>query len=405
MSTTICKFNGEGIEDFMRFEENFHVEAGRRGCDHHFVWKIEDVKADKTVPEEEFLGVRPCPPGQEEAYCLERKQFHVDQLTEKLEAQMEMLAEGFKGQELKQKEVGLRMKYQDDCSQLERAFDKTVADMRASCDLYERSKKLFLDLRGQAVALLTHWLGPNALNRIYKTLRDVGPKNAWKALVDIYNEEATSSMYLNTVTEKMGRLVFSKKFGTVADHMKHLDDLNAPLVRVGRPVDDLQLLSYLLNAIDRNKEAKQFYGEGASLILLQNLNRADAVLMLTRIELSHNSRVEASGERKSKVGAQYAKVSGFAGAASVVKSNGKKRKYEGGSKGERSGGVKVKKEETDSSSKATPFCTKCGGPHYRKNCEKEVYCSVHKCDTHSDGVCWDQHPELKPKFSKVGNRK
>ncbi len=402
------KYNGGTFEDFVQTIEDLHVQAGTKGVDEHIQWKPEDIRPDGSVPEEVFLQTRPCEPGKEEETCHEKYVANLKRLDEKFKAQKQLIKAAYKEEELQgQKICDLRLKFQNDCDLLERGFDKTVQEMRSSCDLYDKAKQKFSDQRATAVALLNSWFGPGPKNKIYKILNEVGPKNALKRLVDEFYDEAGTSDFLNTTTIKMSTLIFDpKKIGCAANHMRLLDDLNAPLVRAGQPISDGQLLAHLMSAMDRHAEAKKTYAEAVGLIRLQDIGRADAMRMFARIELSQLNKADLNGERKSKVGAQYAKVKGFAGAAAVQKiKKGKRKREEGSGGGKSDSGGKKPKADSGGGSKATPFCNKCGGPHWRKDCTETVYCSKHKSDHHSDDVCYDQHPEMRPKYHKVGNRK
>lgn len=394
------KFNGEGVEEFEMFAEEFHVEAAKRGCDHHFRWTDEEVGEDNSVPEEEFVLTRPCPIGQEEATCLANKEANIAELNERRERQLAAINAGFTVAARRAEErTKLIVKCEDELGALNKGFLKTVMEMRSACDLHDKNEKLFLEQRAQAMSLLNQWLGPNPYNKIHNVLVDIGPKNAWKVLVDSYEAEASTDLYLNTVQTKMDTLVFSKGMGKVADHMAYLDRLNTPFVKLRRPVADGQLMNYLYKAIKRSKDAQHIYGKAIDHIFMAGVTRIPALELLTRVEHEHESKAEINGDRPNTAGAQFAHAKAYAGTASAQQ-NKKKRRAEDG--GHSSGGAPAKKTATGSRKK---YCIKCGGPHWKKDCTETVFCKSCNVDTHSEGTCFKLHPELIPaefKKRKVG---
>jgi Zinc knuckle len=390
------KFNGEGVAEFEEFVYNFHVEANKRGCDQHFTWKTEDVKEDKSVPEEVFPYKRMCAAGKEEECAKEKFNETILILDNKYKIQLDDVQAVFVGNLLLKKEHELRTKWQDAKANFELGFDKTVQDLRAACDLHDRKEKLFTDARAQAVSLLVQWLGPSPFGIIQIRLEEVGPKNAFKKLVDDYDAEADTNEYLGTVMSRISNLVFSNSLGggKVSDHMGYLDKLNNVLVRKGKGINDGLLLNYLIASIKRNKDALALYSKGIEHIFLGNQDRRSAIDLLIRIEHAHETEAEMRGNRTNFAGAQFARVQGaFAGTATTSKdkSNGKRKsqvvegkEYEGADHG----------------------CYRCGSSdHLRKDCKEEVYCKPCNLHTHSEKCCWKLHPEKKPshfKRSKVG---
>lgn len=385
------KFNGEGVAEFEEFVYNFHVEANKRGCDQHFTWKTEDVKADKSVPEEEFPYKRVCAAGKEEECAKEKlSEAHLS-LDNKYKIQLEDVQAVFVGNVKLKREYELRSKWQDAKANLELGFDKTVQDLRAAGDLHDRKEKLFTDARAQAVSLLVQWLGPSPFGIIQIRLEKVGPKNAFKKLVDDYEAEAGTNEYLSTVMSRMSNLVFSDSLGggKVSDHMGFLDKLNNVLVRKGKGINDGQLLNYLMDSIKRNKDALTLYAKGIEHIFLDDKDRKSAIDLLIRIEHAHETEAEMKGKRTNFAGAQFARVQGaFAGTASASKdkSNGKRK----------SRAIEVKE-----SGGAERECGRCGSKdHLRKECQEEVYCKPCNKHNHSERMCWKQHPEKIPSHFK-----
>ena len=393
-------FDGEGIVDFEEFEETFLIEADKRGAGVHFRWKTEEIRADGSVPEEEFPFTRLCEPGQEEAYVLLKKNEKIAALEAKFKEQVEIIRKSFTTVKARGKEADLCIKLSDEKHALESGFDKAVNDLRAACDAFDKREKLFLDTRAQAVSLLTHWLGPNPMNKVYTVLSEVGPKNAWKKLKDSYESEALSRAHRKSVIARMARLKFSSKMGKVVDHMAYLDKLNRSLIRANQGQTDDQLVDYLLDSIERSKEAMSLYGSAIDYIENANLNRTDAVALLTRIEHSKDAQAEIRGLRQSSHGAQFATARGeYAGTASARRDKkGKKDKKR--KAGEDKSGGEGKKQKTSLE------CSRCGGDHFRRNCKEVVFCQPCNTDTHDGKMCWKTHPEKAPKFfkRKVGKR-
>lgn len=392
-------FNGEGVAEFDEFCDKFHVEADKRGCDQHFKWEAKEVSGvDNTVPEEVFPYIRPCAAGREEEFALEKKEAKLTALEVKFLRQVKRTKKLFKGKDLgkeKRKAVAaLLTKLEDDKAAIENGFDKTVHDLKSACDLHDRKEKLFMDARAQAIALLHQMLGDHPMSMIYLILKHVGPKNAWKRLVDIFDLESQTDLYLSSVTTKMGALVFSRKLGKVSDHIAFLDKLNSALVRRGRPISDGQLMNYLIEAIRRDKDALALYGEGIRSIFMENKPRHVAIALLTRIEHADEVNAEVMGKKINSAGAQFACVQGaFAGTAST-------------SKGKSNGKRKSRVVEGKESGGADRECSRCGSKdHLRRNCEEEVYCKPCNVHTHSEKCCWKLHPEkIPPNFKrfKVG---
>jgi hypothetical protein len=407
------KFNGEGVVDFELFSLEFKDEANKRGCGNHFIWKPEDVNDDGTVPEETFLHNRPCPPGQEQAFALTKKGERIAAIEKAHKRQVRVLKQTYPaGEVLRKKIAEQKNNLIENISKQEIGFEKTFYELCAACDAYDKQEKLFNDTRAQAVSVLKQWLGPNPMNQIYNVLNELGPKNAWKRLVDSYDSEAQTSIYLNSVSTMMNNLKFSKTLGSgkVVDHMAYLDRLNSTLVRKGRGKSDGELMQHLVSAIQRSKEAMDLYGSALQSIFNENKQRTAAIDLLTRVEHERDAIAQMNGERKNSAGAQFAKVQGaFAGTASTSRDHekkgrrGKKRKHNGG--GDNKGKKNSISAESQSSSGggATPAnkkkkreCTRCGGDHLRPDCEEEVFCTPCNSNTHSEGMCWKKHPEKNP---------
>lgn len=396
------KFNLEGVIEFEGFSESLFVEAAKLGCDQHFRWKEEDVNStDKSVPEEEFPHKRQCEPGQEEAYARIQKDAKLVRLKDKYDTQRRRAVKVYTGTKLKEKKADLLNDYEDKKEELESGLEKSINDVKAACDLFDRKEKLFKDSKAQALALLNRWCGPSARSIIYHALNEGKPKNAWKMLVDYYDTESDTDIFLNSVVTMMSTLKFGKKLGKVVDHMAFLEKLNTSLLRRGRPIHDGQLLQYLIEAMRRNTEAMKLYGPAIDNIFMENKTKKQAMELFIRIEHAKDAEAEIKGEKTNSAGAQFATVKAFAGTASAR--NDKKRKREqgaekpdGASKG--SGGAGRKKVKVK--------CFRCGGDHMRRGCTVDVHCGTCDVDTHADCVCWKAHPELMPDFGKkkVGKR-
>jgi len=324
------KFNGEGVSDFDLFAEKLQQEAAKRGCENHFQWKEDEINTHGNVPEEVFLFTRKCAIGEEDDYAEQVKEAKIETLKETFETQLARLTELYKKDELKYKKADLETKLENDINVIENGFEDAVDKVKAACDLFDKKEKLFKETLAGAINLLNTWLGPNPRNRIWVTLRDHGPKNAWKQLVDGYNDESQTSEYLNNVTTKMSRLQFSKDLGKVGDHMAWLDRQNEALVRRGRPISDGELLRYLIDAIKRDKDATEMFKDEIKHMYMDNLDRAASMALLIRTENSAAQDAEMNGRRTNSAGAKFAKVQGaFAGTA-VSQKSGTKRKREGG---------------------------------------------------------------------------
>ena len=285
-------FNGEGVSNFEEFRQVLLIKADEKSCGNHFRWKPEEVLADGSVPEERLHYARECAPGMEEAVATARKDALIARLDQGFALKVQAVEEGFNAGAERRKEMAkLNLKLIDDKESLESGFNKAVTELRASTALFDKREKEFNDSRAAAVGLLNSWLGPNPLNKIYLKLRDVGPKNAWKMLVDEYATEANTTEFINTQTAKMQTLFFNPKTaGRVEEHMSTLEKWNAPLVHCGQGMTQPQLLNYLLNAMRRNKTVFPLYEKAVDNIILWNLGRTEAMKMLVGVSIDSSMR-------------------------------------------------------------------------------------------------------------------
>lgn len=382
-------FNGEGVMNFEEFREALLIKADEKSCGQHFRWNPEDVLPDGSVPEERLLYERECARGMEEEFARATKDAQIARLDEVFQRKVEAVEDGYNAGAERRKEIAkLSLKLIDDREAYENGFQKAVSDLRAATALFDKREKEFNDSRAMAIGLLNSWLGPNPLNKVHLRLRDVGPKNAWKILVDEYTNEANTTLYINTVTAMMQNLMFDPKL-KVEDHMGMLDKWNATLVRNGQGMNDSQLLNYLINCIRRSTKALPKYEKVIDNILNWNLTREAAMTMLVSSEHRQYNEAQLRGEVTNVQGAQFATVRAFAGAASA---SSQKRKADG------EGGHGNSKSPRGAKNSGSLKCYRCGGPHARKDCTEKVFCKPCNVDTHSEGCCWKTHPELKKKF-------
>jgi hypothetical protein len=385
-------FNGEGVMNFEEFREALLIKADEKSCGNHFRWKPEEVQLDGSVPEERLLYVRECAPGLEEEFAVARKDALLARLDQVYDLKVEAVEAGYVAGAERRKEIAkLDMKLIDDKELLENGLPKSVSDLRAATALFDKREKEFNDSKAMAVGLLNSWLGPNPLNKVHLKLRDIGPKNAWKMLVDEYTNEANTTLYINTVTAMMQTLVFDHK-KKVEDHMGTLDKWNATLVRNDKGMSSSQLLNYLIDSIRRSKAGMARYTKIIDNIMTWNLPRDQAITMLVSHEHREYNEAQLRGEATNAQGAQFAKVREFAGAAAVQT---KKRKPESG------GGGGSRKSPRGDKGPGGLKCFRCGGSHLRKDCKEEVFCKPCNKNTHSEACCFKLHPELKEKFDKA----
>ena len=382
---TNAKFDGGGPVEFNVFLEAFLIEADKRKCKRHFVWKESDIKEDKTVPEEEFVEVRICPLGKEEEHALAIKEEKITRLKKKFKRQYKRISEAFKGKERKKEQTRLANKVEDDIESVNGAFEKSVNDVKSAGDQFDKREREFKEDRATAVALLRSWLGSRPLNIIYEALNKLGPKNALKALKDEYVNPTLINHYLNSITTKMSNLKFTKDMGLAKDHMAWLDKENEILLSHGRGLNDGQLMNYLIKAIDRNKEAKALYSDAITNAKYSKSDREETMEMFKIAEDERDLDAEVKGQKVNYAGAKFVT---FAGSATVGR-KGKKR----------SASSEESKSETQAK-KGKPFCTRCGGDHYRHSCKEEVYCKPCETDQHGGNVCWKTHPEHAPAWLK-----
>ncbi len=203
------KFNGEGVVEFESFSEGFYAEADKRKCKHHFEWTEEEIKEDKSVPEEEFKETRICPLGEELEHATKSKLAKIGRINEKYEKQSERVAKNYPKDKALQKLTDLLNDKENEVEKIESGFEKAVSDVKSAGDQFDKREALFKEGRANARTLLMQMLGPSPNNMIYNILKNVGPKNAWKHLVDFYDDESQTDIYLNSVTMKMSALKFS----------------------------------------------------------------------------------------------------------------------------------------------------------------------------------------------------
>ena len=378
--------------DFEELKEALQIKANEKSCGNHFQWRPEDVLPDGSVPEERLFYERECAPGMEEETARARKDAQVARLDEVFALKVAAVEDGYPAVAERRKEMSkLTLKLIDDKELLESGFSKAVSDLRAATALFDKREKEFKDSRAMAVGLLNSWLGPNPLNKIHLKMRDVGPKNAWKMLVDEYANEANTTLHATTMTAMMQNFVFDVK-KKVEEQMGILDKWNATLVRFNQGMTPAQLLNYLVNSIRRNKTAFQRYEKVIENILTWNLDREAAMNMLVSSEHRLHNEAQLRGEVTNVQGAQFATARGaFAGAAGAET---KKRKPSD------SGGGGGSRKSPRGSKSGTLKCYRCGGPHSRKDCTENVFCKPCNVNTHSEACCWNTHPELKEKYEK-----
>lgn len=377
------------------FKPIFMMKAAEKGCKQHLEWSPEDVLEDGSVPEEVFLYERECAHGMEEQVATARMESQIASLDEvHLQKVAIIEAAGYLAAERRREVAKLELDLVSEKAKLRNGLYKAVNDLRTATALFDKREKDFKDARAAAVALLMFWLGPTPLAKVQPTLETVGPKNAWKMIIDQFANQSKTSSHIDSVFLKMQNLVFAKANGKVEDHMAMLDKWNATLVRQGKGMDDAILLNYLMSAIRRNKQVLPLYEAALEDIFRRDLKRKEAMEILVRVEQRHYNEQELKGEVANAQGAQFAKAREYAGAAGA--STGKKRKFES------HGGDKSSK---DRKSGGGLFCFRCGGPHLLDDCDAKVFCKPCNTDKHCGKTCFKSHPEIREKWIKFKREK
>ncbi len=393
MSESDKVFNGGSLVEWIICRNAILLEADRQNCRYQLVCENDDV-VDGAVMEAVFTGQRLCVKGQEQEFVDQSIDRQIEGVRQAAGAKRQRIEDlnygaGIANVLLKSKDLNaVTDKEADDVIKLEQSKLKLILDTQAAGNRYDLELRQFDGDRARAITLLHKHLGPNPRNIIATELAEQRPRAAWRKLLAVYANDASSAAHLNTTFNLMSNMQFDKKFGDVEEHMGMLDRLNETLEAAGRGQTNGELLGHLIRAIERSADGimyKTVLDVWSSLGKIKDEDRDPLLSALRTVEQKAKSAEALKGKR-TIAGAKFSQADvAFAGAAVEGKKKTTRRR------------PKSKTEQAAVSVGKSEFtCNKCGKPgHKAKDCPAKV-CVFCKKLGHLEEACWKKYPSKRP---------